>query len=113
MSKNESLNLTKNDLNTQAGTVKKELDEVKEQLASTKKLYDELKLGAANYISLKTKYDSMLSSLGAQTKKVKSLESKISVYYIKWFLAGGGVLFLGWIIGLMSRKKKSYSGLSL
>ncbi|MGA7278512.1 MAG: hypothetical protein WBW79_11280, partial [Desulfocapsaceae bacterium] len=29
---------------------------------------------------------------------------------LKWFLAGGGVLFLGWIIGLFSgrsRKKRS------
>ncbi|MFC1827168.1 hypothetical protein ACFLZQ_04480, partial [Thermodesulfobacteriota bacterium] len=26
---------------------------------------------------------------------------------IKWFLAGGGVFFFGWIIGRISRKKRS------
>jgi SH3 domain protein len=26
---------------------------------------------------------------------------------LKWFLAGGGVFLLGWLIGKMSRKKQS------
>ncbi|MFT6633626.1 MAG: SH3 domain protein [Bacteriovoracaceae bacterium] len=93
--------------------LKTELDTAKGELSSTAQSYTELKEGSTDFIGLKKKYDSTLKNLNAQTAKVEDLESKISIYYIKWFLAGGGVLFLGWLIGLMSRKKKSYSGLSL
>jgi len=49
--------------------------------------------------------------------KVESLEKDLSRYReengrlsknetLKWFLAGGGVLFVGWLIGLISRRSK-------
>ncbi|MDW7773579.1 MAG: TIGR04211 family SH3 domain-containing protein [Desulfobulbaceae bacterium] len=45
--------------------------------------------------------------LAAAERKNRNLRNSITV---KWFLAGGGVLVIGWLIGLMSarsRKKKS------
>lgn len=93
--------------------LQEELVSLKSNLENTEKSFDELKDGSADYIGLKANYDKTVKKLSEQSKKVKDLESKISIYYIKWFLAGGGVLLLGWIIGLMSRKKKSYSGLRL
>lgn len=61
---------------------------------------------------IKTKED-----LAAALTKVDSLEKELSRYKkenerlsknetLKWFLAGGGILFLGWLIGLISRKSK-------
>lgn len=93
--------------------IKAELEETKKQLLDVQTKYDELKTGSADYIGLKSKYDSTIQSLTAQTAKVKTLESKISTYYIKWFIAGASVLFLGWLIGLISRKKKNYSSIRL
>ena len=34
-------------------------------------------------------------------------EKLIAARMVKWFLAGGGVFFFGWIIGKISRKKRS------
>jgi SH3 domain protein len=75
--------------------------------------YEELKVGSAEFLTLKKKYDQAIYKLKLKTDKVKDLESTVNTHYIKWFLAGGGVLLLGWLIGLISRKKKGYnSGIS-
>ena len=63
-------------------------------------------------LKLKKKYEKTEELLNSQTSKVKELQTKVSTYYIFWFLAGGGVLFLGWLIGLFSRKKKRSGSLS-
>lgn len=89
---------------------KDSLTKSQEQLSSTNTSYEELKLGSTNYLQLKKKYETTVAELNAQNIKLKVLESKISTYYIFWFLAGSGVLLLGWIIGLLSRKKKSGYG---
>jgi SH3 domain protein len=102
-----------NELKEELASLRGELQTAKGELTSTTQSYSDLKEGSSDFINLKKKYDSAVTNLASQTAKVKDLESKISIYYIKWFLAGGGVLFLGWLIGLFSRKKKSYSGLSL
>lgn len=101
-----------NELKTKLAETETKLKEVAETLAKVQAEYTSLKEGSADYIGLKAKYDETVKSLTEQSAKVEKLESSISVYYIKWFLAGSGVLFLGWVIGLFSRKKKSYSGLS-
>lgn len=55
--------------------------------------------------------------LGEARTRIDSLEKELSRYKkenerlndnqtLKWFLAGGGVLFLGWLIGLISRKSR-------
>ncbi len=96
---------------TQIDQLKMTVKTLEDQLKQTKNNYEELKLGSADYLGLKKKYDLTLASLEEQTTRVRELESKISIYYIKWFLAGAGVLFLGWLIGLFSRKKKNHSQL--
>lgn len=109
----EKIKKQKSELAKQVAVLKSKLEIATQDLGSTKALYSELQVGSADYIGLKAKFESTTKSLNKQNIKVNSLESKISIYYIKWFLAGSGVLFLGWLIGLISRKKKSYSGLSL
>lgn len=104
-----------NELNEKLKEMKNELKETKSSLATTEEnlnktssSFEELKSGSADYLNLKNKYEKTEELLGVQTAKVKELQSKVSTYYIFWFLAGGGVLFLGWIIGLFSRKRKKY-----
>ena len=73
--------------------------------------YDNLLAKAENVVEIAAERDKLL-------KKNKQLEAEVSALLkktdkladsrmIKWFLAGGGVLFFGWIIGKISRKKRS------
>lgn len=44
--------------------------------------------------------DQQLSLLEEQTKRLRKTET------LKWFLAGGGVFFGGWLIGMISRRSR-------
>lgn len=101
---NESLKELKQELN---GT-KKSLEETESSLKETSNSFEDLKSGSADYLNLKKKFERTEQLLLAQNAKVKELESKVSTVYIFWFLAGGGLLFVGWLIGLISRKRKKY-----
>ena len=80
---------------------------------SLKKLdgdYQELKAGSAEFLSLKTKYKQVSEQLGEQTKKAEHLGKELSKVelnqYIKWFLAGSGVLLVGFIIGFSAKRQR-------
>ncbi len=80
---------------------------------SLKKLdndYQELKAGSAEFLSLKTKYKQVSEQLGEQTKKADLLDKELSKVelnqYIKWFLAGSGVLLVGFIIGFSAKRQR-------
>ncbi|MBW2472459.1 MAG: hypothetical protein JRE18_10305, partial [Deltaproteobacteria bacterium] len=64
---------------------------------------DVIKLAAEREKLLKenVKLTAGIKELRKENKKMA--DSKM----IKWFLAGGGVFFFGWIIGKISRKKRS------
>ena len=70
--------------------------------------YQELKAGSAEYLTLKTKYKKVNEQLGEQTQRAAKLDkalSKIEVnQYIKWFLAGSGVLLVGFIVGFSAKR---------
>ncbi|MEX1100110.1 MAG: hypothetical protein WEB87_06775, partial [Bacteriovoracaceae bacterium] len=86
----------------------------KENLETTNSSFAELKNGSQEYLKLKAKYEAASSALSGQNEQVKALREKLSLYYFTWFVAGAGVLLLGWLIGFLSRKsKKTYSGISL
>ncbi|MDJ0819063.1 MAG: TIGR04211 family SH3 domain-containing protein [Desulfobacterales bacterium] len=80
---------------------------------SLKKLdndYQELKAGSAEFLSLKTKYKQVSEQLTEQTKKADILDKELSKVelnqYIKWFLAGSGVLLVGFIIGFSAKRQR-------
>ncbi len=111
--KNDELNETINKLKQELAASQTELTTTKTKLDKTQSNFTELKEGASDYIGLKERYDNTVIELERQTERVSQLEAQVNTYYIKWFLAGGGVLFLGWLIGLISRKKKYQSGIRL
>lgn len=110
MAKIEESNKT---LNESLKTTQGELTSAQTQLSDTSKSFEDLKTGSADYIGLKKKFESTVKELGVQNTRVKELEAHVSIYYIQWFLAGGGVLFFGWLIGMLSRKKKYSSSIKL
>jgi len=72
--------------------------------------YDKLKAGSAEYIELKEKYKTASGQLAEQTKRADALDKELRAIeinqYIKWFLAGSGVLLVGFIVGFSARRQR-------
>ena len=77
--------------------------------------YDKLKAGSAEYIELKGKYMTASAQLAEQTKRADALDKELRAIeinqYIKWFLAGSGVLLVGFIVGFSARRQRRRSSL--
>ena len=77
--------------------------------------YDKLKAGSADYIELKEKYKTVSGQLAEQTKRAEALDEDLRAIeinqYIKWFLAGSGVLLVGFIVGFSARRQRRRSSL--
>ena len=80
------------------------------QLVKTQTDYKALKTEAAEFLTLKTNYKRAASQLAEQTAKAKQLEEQLSSLemntYIKWFLAGSGVLIVGFLIGFSTKRQR-------
>jgi SH3 domain protein len=80
------------------------------QLVKTQSDYKALKAEAAEFLKLKTNYKRAASQLAEQTAKAKQLEEQLSGLemntYIKWFLAGSGVLIVGFLIGFSTKRQR-------
>ncbi len=80
------------------------------QLVKVRTDYETLKTEASEFLTLKTRYKRAASQLAEQTAKAQKLEEQLSRLgmntYIKWFLAGSGVLIVGFIIGFSSKRQR-------
>ena len=78
--------------------------------------YETLKTEAAEFLSLKSKYEKAVSQLTEQTAKAEKYEEQLSKLemstYIKWFLAGSGVLIVGFLIGFSTKRQRRRPALS-
>ena len=73
--------------------------------------YNTLVAQSENVVEIAKERDLLLQKNKKLVASVKELQKKNEDFadsrMIKWFLAGGGVFFFGWIIGKISRKKRS------
>ena len=87
-----------------------EFEADQKQLVKVRTDYETLKTEAAEFLTLKTSYKRAASQLAEQTAKAQKLEEQLSKLgmntYIKWFLAGSGVLIVGFIIGFSSKRQR-------
>ena len=94
-----------------------ENNELKSTLSSNEKMlkslgqdYKKLKAGSAEFLDLKSKYKNVSEQLAEQTKRAKALDAELrgveKNQYIKWFLAGSGVLLVGFIVGFSARRQR-------
>lgn len=72
--------------------------------------FDSLKAESAEFLKLKTNYDAAAAELADKTERLQNLEEQLSSFqlyhYIKWFLAGSGVLLVGFIIGFSAKRQR-------
>jgi SH3 domain protein len=87
-----------------------EFEANQKQLVKARTDYETLKTEASEFLTLKTRYKRAASQLAEQTAKAQKLEEQVSRLgmntYIKWFLAGSGVLIVGFIIGFSSKRQR-------
>jgi SH3 domain protein len=103
LEENNKLKAENKGLGSDTAANQKQLDKIKND-------YEVLKAEAAEFITLKSKYESAASQLAEQTAKAEKLEEQLTKlelnYYIKWFLAGSGVLILGFLIGFSTKRQR-------
>jgi SH3 domain protein len=81
------------------------------QLQATTDKYNDLVEKAENVVELASEHDKLQSQNTQFVAEVQALrkenEQMLHSGMIRWFVAGGGVLFVGWLSGKFSRKKRS------
>lgn len=99
-----------NNLQSENQKLSSELAANQKELVQTRTDYDTLKAEAAEFLDLKTKFESASSQLAEQSAKAEKLEEQLKMLergtYIKWFLAGSGVLILGFLIGFSTKRQR-------
>ncbi len=86
-----------------------QLDQTRAKLSQTGSDYKALLNKSDNVLSLSNENDKLIEENHLLNSELLLLREENQKFHrsnmIQWFLAGAGVLFLGWIIGKLSRKK--------
>jgi SH3 domain protein len=112
----------KNELETKNSDLEAENQRLEAQLASTQASlervtgdFDSLKSESTDFLKLKSQFKKVTTELEETKSKADKFEDESSRLLrnqnIKWFLAGAGVLLIGFIIGFSSRRQKRRSSL--
>lgn len=95
----------------------KNLSETEARLNELQARYDKLSADAADVVALKDRHQKLQSQFEQQSKQNTELvvENKSLKFSsnLKWFLAGAGVLIVGWLMGLALHRSKKRRGSSL
>ncbi len=116
-SENEGLRQRAKTLTEENSRLKKERNDFHEALSNQtktantlKESYEALKKGSSEYLSLKASYEKASKDLSTKTKRQAELEEELKALQksqtLQWFLGGAGVLFVGLIVGYMSRRPR-------
>ncbi|GAB6143484.1 TIGR04211 family SH3 domain-containing protein [Desulfocicer niacini] len=83
----------------------KDVEATRKKLEFIENAYNELKQKSADFLALETAHEEMTQAFTRQKERVVLLESRLNKEDIKWFLSGAGVLVVGLLLGVSSRKK--------
>lgn len=124
----DNLQNKENALERQVGLLKGEEESLRGQLAAAesgrqeaqreheqiKKEYADLQASTSDVIKVISERDALSRENEQLASRLKRIEGEntdlLQMAAIKWFLAGAGVLAGGWILGRISRKKRSSYG---
>lgn len=112
----------KTDLETKNSDLEAENQRLEAQLASTQASlervsgdFDSLKSESTDFLKLKSQFRKITTELEETKTKADKFEDEtgrlLRNQNIKWFLAGAGVILIGFIIGFSSRRQKRRSSL--
>jgi len=91
--------------------IEQNLEQALENERIMREKYDTLLAQTENVVEIAAERDQLLQNNQKLEAEVAALVKKndklADSRMIKWFLGGGGVFFFGWIIGKISRKKRS------
>ncbi|MFP3870804.1 MAG: TIGR04211 family SH3 domain-containing protein [Syntrophobacteria bacterium] len=98
----------------QNSTVEKKLKGQKQQLREARQKYEDLKKASSMYLNLKEAYENLQKEARQHRTRLdevqKAYEQLKMSTNIRWFLSGGGVLVVGWLVGLsMGRMRRRRS----
>ncbi len=83
----------------------KDVEATRKKLEFIENAYNELKQKSADLLALEAAHEEMTQAFTRQKERVLLLESRLNKEDIKWFLSGAGVLVVGLLLGVSSRKK--------
>ena len=98
------------ELKTENKKLGSEFFDTKKELERIRNEYEALKADSAEFITLQSRFEKVSKQLSEQTQKSNELEKQVSdlevSYYIKWALTGSGVLFVGFVLGLIAKRQR-------
>lgn len=99
------------EITSKSSAIEQNLEQAIQNERSLAEKYDTLMAQSENVVEIAAERDQLLEinkKLAADVTNLEKTNDKLSdSRMIKWFLAGGGVFLFGWIIGKISRKKRS------
>lgn len=100
-----------NDLSQELSSVKSELETTKAALQKAETEYNNLRAEAADFLKLKGEYEELkekFSKINQNYEKISLENDRLQkAQNIKWFLAGSGVFFAGWLIGTVTSRRRN------
>lgn len=99
------------ELQHELAAVRGEADQAARELQEVRQRYEHLLQASQNVAEVTEERDRLRVQTGELREAVGLLEAEKSAllrsWAVWWFLAGAGVLLLGWVLGALTRKKKS------
>ncbi len=97
-------------LSDEKAEVERELNQCVVERTTVNEDFLNLQEDTADVIQTKTDLDAARTKVEGLERQVTTLQKENDrlgkTETLKWFLAGGGVFFLGWLIGMISRKSR-------
>jgi SH3 domain protein len=97
-------------IQAQKTSIDADLSQSQKESDKLKKAYDKLKKDSADYLTLKKRYQETTADLEAEkTRSAKLDEENLQMKrsrIIQWVLTGGGIMLIGFFIGLFSSSRR-------
>jgi SH3 domain protein len=106
----EALRSEAAELKKQNQLLQTELRQKSRQAEEATEAYDQLKKESAAYLKLKAEHQSTLKKATEQSSQIIGMEKELTRLetqrLVRWFLAGAGVLLLGFVIGFSAKRQR-------